>query len=66
MFVLSFTGEISKIVGVLPIDITVGSKTSLSTFFEIISTINYNALLGRDCIHANWCVPSSFHQFFLF
>ena len=54
----SFTGEISKTLAVLPIDITVSSKTSLSTFFVINSTANYNALLGRDWIHANWCVPS--------
>ena len=43
-----------------------GSKISLSTFFVINSTANYNALLGRDWIHANWCVSSSFHQFLLF
>ena len=52
----AFNGEISKTLGILPIDITVGSKTSLSTFFT-----NYNAFLGRDWIHANWCVPSSLH-----
>ena len=41
----AFTGEISKTVGVLPIDITVGSKTSLSAFFVINYTANYNVLL---------------------
>ena len=45
---LAFTGEISKTLGVIPIDIIVGSKTSLSTFFVINYTANYNALLGRD------------------
>ena len=45
--VSAFTGEIFKTLGVLLIDITVGSKTSLSTFFVINSTANYNALLGR-------------------
>ena len=44
----SFTREISKTLGVLPIDINVGSKTSLLTFFVINSTANYNALLRRD------------------
>ena len=39
--------------GVLPIDIIVGSKTSLSAFFVINSTVNYNVLLGRDWTHAN-------------
>ena len=32
----------------------------------INSTTNYNALQGRDWTHANWCVSSSLHQFFLF
>ena len=35
VFVLAFTREISKTLGILPIDITVGIKTSLSTFFVI-------------------------------
>ena len=43
-----------------------GSKTSLSAFFVINSTPNYNALLGRDWIHTNWCVSSSLHQFLFF
>ena len=48
MSVLDFTGEISKTLDLLPIDIIVGSKTSLSTFFVINSTANYDALLRRD------------------
>ena len=32
----------------------------------IDSTINYNILLGRNWIHANWCVSSSLHQFLMF
>ena len=64
--VSTFTGEFPKTLGVFPIDNIVGSKTSLSVFFMINSTANYNALLGRDCIHSNWCVSSSLHQFLLF
>ena len=64
--VSTFTREISKTLSVLPIGITVGSKTSLLAFFVINSIANYNTLLGRDWIHANWCVSSSFHQFLLF
>ena len=64
--VSAFTGEISNTLGILPIDITIGSKTSLCAFFVIDSTANYNVLLGRDWIHANWCVSSSLHQFLLF
>ena len=66
MSISAFIGEISKTLGILSIKITVGSKTSLSIFFVINSTANYNALLGRDWIHVNWCVSFSFHQFLLF
>ena len=51
--VSAFIGEVSKTLGILPIDITIGSKTSLFSFFVIDSTTNYNILLGRDWIHAN-------------
>ena len=53
MYVSAFTREISKTLGVLPINIIVGSKTSLSAFFFINSTVDYIALLGRDWIHDN-------------
>ena len=35
-------------------------------FFVINSTTNYNVLLSKDWIHANWCVSSSLNQFLLF
>ena len=63
--VSAFTEEISKY-GILPIDNTIGSKTALSAYFVTDSTTNYNILLGRDWIHANWCVLPSLHQFLLF
>ena len=62
----AFTGEITKTFGILPLDITIGSKTSLSAFFIIDSTINYNIFLWMNWIHANWCVSSSLHQFLHF
>ena len=62
----TFTTKISKTLGVIPIYIIMGSKTSLVAFFMINSTANYNSLLGRDRIHANWCVSPSLHQFLLF
>ena len=45
MFV--FIREVSKTLGILPIDITIGSKTSLSVFFVTDSTTNYNIFLRR-------------------
>ena len=59
--VSTFTREVSKTKGILPIDSIIGSKTALSVFFVIDSTANYFILLGRDWIHANWCVSSSLH-----
>ena len=46
--VSAFTREVSKTLGILPIDITIGSKTALSAFFVTDFTANYNILLGRD------------------
>ena len=43
-----FTGEVSKTLGIVLINITIGNKTSLSTFFVIDFTTNYNILLERD------------------
>ena len=46
--VSAFTREVTKVLGVLPMQITVGSKTSLTAFFIINSSVSYNILLGRD------------------
>ena len=43
-----FTGEVSKTLGILHIDITTGRKIALSAFFVIDYIANYNILLGRD------------------
>ncbi|XP_038708517.1 uncharacterized protein LOC120003571 [Tripterygium wilfordii] len=61
-----FTGEVTKAIRVLSVQLTVGSKTSLTAFFIINSQANYHALLGRDWIHTNWCVSSSLHEFLFF
>jgi len=44
------------------IELTIGSKTLLITFFIIDGKGSYSLLLGRDWIHANYCVPSTMHQ----
>ena len=49
----AFTREVTKTLWILPIDITIGNKTSLATFFVIVLNTNYNILQGRDWIHAN-------------
>ena len=49
----AFTREVSKTLGILPIDITIGSKTTLSAFFMKDSIANYKIFLRRDWNHAN-------------
>jgi hypothetical protein len=57
-----FNGQASKAQGVLNVDLTVGSKTILTSFFIVSSKSTYTVLLGRDWIHANYCIPSMMHQ----
>jgi hypothetical protein len=57
-----FNGQASEAQGVLNVDLVVGSKTILTSFFIVSSKSTYTILLGRDWIHANYCVPSTMHQ----
>ena len=65
MYVSTFNREISKTLGVLLINITVGSKTSLSFFFMINSIANYNVLPGTEFMSIGVCRPP-FTIFFRF
>ncbi|KAM3299914.1 hypothetical protein ACQJBY_041083 [Aegilops geniculata] len=51
--------------GVMCMELTVGSKTLATTFFIAKVQGNYSAILGRDWVHANQCVPSTMHQFLI-
>jgi hypothetical protein len=51
--------------GVTSMELTVGSKTTATAFFVVEIQGNYNAILGRNWIHANRCVPSTLHQFLI-
>ena len=44
------------------VELTIGNKTLLTTFFIIDGKGSYSLLLGRDWIHAYCCVPSTMHQ----
>ena len=44
------------------VELIIGSKTLLTTFFVIDGKGSYSLLLGHDWIHANCCVPSTMHQ----
>ncbi|XP_073046152.1 uncharacterized protein [Primulina eburnea] len=63
--VATFTGKSTKTLGVLPTNVTVGSRSSLSAFFVVNSSASFYALLGIYWIHTNHCVPSSMHQLLL-
>lgn len=63
VIVTNFTGETVKPKGILPVDLKVGSRERKTAFFVVDTAAAYNALLGRDWIHSNYCIPSSLHQF---
>ena len=44
------------------VELTIGSKSLLTTFFIIDGKGSYSLLLGHDWIHTNCCVPSTMHQ----
>jgi hypothetical protein len=57
-----FNGQALEAQGVLNVDLTVGSKTVPTSFFIVSGKSTYTVLLGRDWIHANYCIPSMMHQ----
>ena len=62
MMLKDFGGNASKTRGAINVELTIESKTLLTTFFVIDGKGSYNLLLGRDWIHVNCCVPSTMHQ----
>ena len=61
MMLKDFGGNAFKTRGAINIELTIGGKTLLTTFFVIDGKGSYSLLLGRDWIHANCCVPSTMH-----
>jgi hypothetical protein len=57
-----FNGQASEAQDILNVDMTVGSKTVLTSFFIVSSKSTYTVLLRRDWIHANCCIPFMMHQ----
>ena len=60
VFVRGFAGGATKTKGVIPIEVEVGSKVATVAFFVVNTGLAYNTLLGKNWIHSNWVVPSSF------
>jgi hypothetical protein len=57
-----FAGNPSDTKGCVHVDLMIGSKTLLTTFFVIEGKRAYSLLLGRDWIHANYCILSTMYQ----
>jgi hypothetical protein len=57
-----FAGNPSDTKGCVHVDLMIRYKTLLTTFFVIEGKGAYSLLLGRDWIHANYCIPSTMHQ----
>jgi hypothetical protein len=47
--------------GCVHVDLMIGSKTLLTTFFVIEGKGHIACCFGRDWIHANCCIPSTMH-----
>nr|AAX96001.1 retrotransposon protein, putative, unclassified [Oryza sativa Japonica Group]ABA93072.1 retrotransposon protein, putative, unclassified, expressed [Oryza sativa Japonica Group] len=61
MVLKDFGGNPSETKGVLNVELTVSSKTVPTIFFVIDGKGSYSLLLGRDWIHANFCIHSTMH-----
>jgi len=61
MMLKDFEANVSPVKGAICVELTIGSKTLPTTFFVIREKGAYNLLLGRDWIHANYCIPSTMH-----
>lgn len=62
MVLSNYEGKTSNILGVIPVELSVGITTR-STFFMVMnSKANFNLLLGREWIHGIGAVPSTLYQ----
>jgi hypothetical protein len=51
--------------GVISMELIVRSKSLTTVFFIVKVQGNYSVILGRDWIHVNRCISSTFHQFLI-
>ena len=62
IIISSFVGDKKSTKGVLPVYIEVGTSKSKTFFFIIEGRPIFNALLCRDWINSNKCIPSFMDQ----
>lgn len=58
----NYEGKTSYSLGVIGVNIVVGTITRSILFVVIASKVNYNLMLAREWIHGVWAVPSTLHQ----
>ncbi|XP_050916149.1 uncharacterized protein LOC127131264 [Lathyrus oleraceus] len=62
MVLTNYEGKVGSTLGVIQVELTVGTVTRSIMFMIVETKANYNMLLGRECIHGVGVVPSSMHQ----
>src|ERR1044072_8350988 len=62
MVLSDFGGKTSKALGVILLNVHVGTVQRPTLFVVVPSKANYNLLLGREWIHGVGVVPSTLHQ----
>ncbi|XP_026459015.1 uncharacterized protein LOC113359631 [Papaver somniferum] len=60
--IISFSGDVTKTIGKLKMPITMTEKFVLGSFLLLDCRAPYNAIVGRDWLHAIGAVTSSYHQ----
>lgn len=65
MVLSNYEGKTSSILGVIHVELAVGTTTRITLFMVIKSKENFNFLLGREWIHGIGVVPSTLHQRFI-
>lgn len=64
--VYDYSGCKKKTLGVIPLEVKVGSKSIITGFYVINADTTYSAILWHDWIHKHMCIPSTLHQMLLF
>lgn len=62
MVLSNYKGNTNKPLGVIQVDVVLGTTTRPTLFVVIPTKPNYNLLLGREWLNGVGCVPSSMHQ----
>lgn len=62
MVLNNYDGKVGSSLGVIQVELIVGTVTRSTMFIIMETKANYNLLLGREWIHGVGFVPSSMYQ----